>query len=394
MPRRLCAALCTLMLLLGMFAPMGSPARAAAKTLTVTFEAVTYQNRARALLKEINAYREKNGLSALEMLSDLEKASVQRAAELFVFFDHDRPDLTEYDAVTAPYTSLKKCEAVSECIAAGYTKAADVFDDWKKTASDALLDPDFTHVGIACVYIKDSASGYFWEMLLQQQPQGISAKRADASAKAGTSKKISVEIAKGMYARADQSHRRFELRVEDLTLKTKTTAQPTVALYDRYDVKIGKCDLSDLTYKSSDPSLFTVNQDGTVKKKKNGVGTLTVRSAGLEDATCKVTLGSPSDSVTAATIGDAAVELTVKEYTNHASLSAYLKGASGYVLYRSTSKTGSYTKVGEAATTQRWTYKLEYDELDRAYYYKVRAYKNSGGKRVYSHYSDPVRVKP
>lgn len=394
MSRRLCAVLCALTLLLGLFAPLGAPARAAAKTLTVSFEAVTYQNRARAVLKEINAYREKNGLSALVMLSDLEKASVQRAAELFVFFDHDRPDLTEYDTVTAPYTGLKKCQAVSECIAAGYSKATDVFDDWKKTASDALLDPDFTHVGIACVYMKDSASGYFWEMLLQQQPEGISAKRAASTVKAGTAKKISVEIAKGMYARADQSHRRFELRVEDLTLKTKTTAQPTVELYDRYNVKIGKCDLSDLTYKSSDSSLFTVNQDGTVKKKKNGVGTLTVRSAGLEDATCRVTLGSTNGNVTAATIGDAAVELTVKEYTGHASLSAYLKGASGYVLYRSTSKSGPYTKVDEAATTQRWTYKLEYDELDRAYYYKVRAYKNSGGKRVYSQYSDPVRVKP
>lgn len=391
MLRRLCAALCALMLL-GALVPVS--ASAAAKTLTVSFEAVTYPNRARALLKQINAYREEKGLPALVMLSDLEKASVQRAAELFVFFDHDRPDLTEYDTVTASYASLKKCEAVSEAIAAGYSKAEDVFADWKKNASDALLDPDFTHAGLACVYMKGSANEYYWELLLHQHPEKISARRADASAKAGTTQKISVEIAKGMYERADQSHRRFELRVEDLTLKTKTTARPTVALYDRYDVKIGKCDPSDLTYKSSNSSLFTVGADGTVKKKKNGVGTLTVRCAGLEDATCKVTLGSASDGVTASTIGDTEVELTVKEYASHASLSAYLKGASGYVLYRSTSKNGSYTKVGEAATTRRWTYKLEYEQLDRAYYYKVRAYKNSGGKRVYSQYSQPVRVKP
>ena len=32
----------------------------------------------------------------------------------------------------------------------------------------------------------------------------------------------------------------------------------------------------DLTFKSSSTSVFTVNQDGTVKKKKNGTGTLTV----------------------------------------------------------------------------------------------------------------------
>lgn len=390
MPRRLCAFLCAC--LFGLC--LAAPALAAAKMLTVSFEAVTYPNRARTLLKNINAYRRENGLAALVMLSDLEKASVQRAAELFVLFDHDRPDLTEYDSAAAPYASLKKCQAVSECIAAGYSKAEDVFADWKKNASSALLDADFTHAGLACVYVKGSANEYYWELLLQQQPADVSAKRADGSAKAGTVKKIRVEIAKGMYERADQSHRRFELRADDLTLKTKTTAQVSVSLYDRYGVKIGKCDPADLTYKSSDPSLFAVSREGVVTKKKNGAGTLTLRCAGLEDATCKVTLGNASAGVTAATIGEAEPELTAKAYTRHAALSVYLKGASGYVLYRSASKAGPYAKVEETATTQRWTYKLDYDGLDRAYYYKVRAYKNSGGKRVYSRYSEAVRIKP
>ena len=98
--------------------------------------------------------------------------------------------------------------------------------------------------------------------------------------------------------------------------------------------------------------------------------------------------------MTASTIKEAVPELTAKEYTRHVNLSVYLKGASGYVLYRSTSKTGSYTKVEEEATTKRWTIRLEDADLSRSYYYKVRAYKNSGGKRVYSEYSDPVRVAP
>ena len=148
-----------------------------------------------------------------------------------------------------------------------------------------------------------------------------------------------------------------------------------------------------------------MGQDGTIKKKKNGTGTLTVKSAGLEDATCTVTIGGSSSastssssnssaSVTASTIGDAVPELKAKEYTKHWNLSVYLKGASGYVLYRSTSKTGSYTKVDEQATTKTCTFKLEEADLNRTYYYKVRAYKNSNGKRVYSEYSDPVRVAP
>ena len=43
---------------------------------------------------------------------------------------------------------------------------------------------------------------------------------------------------------------------------------------------------------------------------------------------------SRSGTVTAATIGDATPELTLKEYSKHSVLSVYMKGASGYVLYQ------------------------------------------------------------
>ena len=133
-----------------------------------------------------------------------------------------------------------------------------------------------------------------------------------------------------------------------------------------------------------------------MKRKKNGTATLTVKADGLDAATCTVTIGSASanGTVTAATIGDVEPELALKEYAKHVTLSAYVKGASGYVLYRSASKTGTYTKVDEQATTQRWTQKIEKEDLTRTYYYKVRAYKNSNGKRVYSEYSDAVKVAP
>ena len=406
MMRRVKQLICLMMALVLCLASVPFAQAAAAKTLTVSFQVTTYQNRARSVLKEINQLRKEEGLPELVMLADLEKAAIQRAAELFVFFDHERPDLTDYDTVTSEYKSLQKVEAVSECIAAGLSKAEDVMVEWSDTALDVLLDGDFTHAGVACVYVKGSANEYYWAIILHQQPEGITAKKAESTAKAGTAKNVSVEIAKGMYERADNSHKRFELRVDDLNLKTKTSATPTVYLYDRYDVKIGKCELEDLTFKSSNTNVFTVLQDGTVKKKKAGSGTLTVKSAGLEDATCTVTIGSGSSSssssasssgsagVNAATIRDAVPELKAKEYTKHWNLSVYLKGSSGYVLYRSASKTGTYTKVAEEATTKTWTHKLEGDDLSRTYYYKVRAYKNSNGKRVYSEYSDPVRIVP
>jgi hypothetical protein len=103
---------------------------------------------------------------------------------------------------------------------------------------------------------------------------------------------------------------------------------------------------------------------------------------------------SNATAVTATTIKDREPELAVTEYSKYTKLSVYVKGASGYVLYRSTSKTGTYSKVDEQATTKRWDYKVMNEDLTKTYYYKVRAYKNSNGKRVYSEYSDPVKVAP
>lgn len=401
--RLLAAVLCLCLL------PIGSLA-ASSGSLRVSFTVTTYQSRARDLLRQLNAYRRQNGLPVVEMSADLENAAIQRAAELFVFFDHDRPDLTEYDTVLEGYAALKTGEAVAECIAAGYSKAAETMDDWAGSAAELLKDGDFTHAGIACVYVKGSYNEYYWAMILQRQPAAFKGKAAASNAKAGKAKTVSVEISSKMYARADESHKRFELRANDLTIKTATTARPTVYLYDRYDVKIGKCDLSTLSFKSSNTSVFTVTVDGSVKRKKAGSGTLTISAPGLTAISCAVATGSTSSAgstsstgsagsagnanstaVTAATIGDRRPELDVKAYKDHSNLSVYVRGASGYVLYRSATRSGTYSKAAEKASTSRWTYRLE--GQTKAYYYKVHAYKNSGGKRVYSEYSAPVRVE-
>lgn len=386
--------------------PFASAASKKSTNLTVSFTAQTYQNRAREVLKELNKIRKEEGLPELVMTGDLEKAAIQRAGELFVLFDHIRPDMSDYDTIIDEYDSLAPCEVSTECIAAGYSKAEETYLDWYTSSFDAITDPDFTHAGVGCVYMKDSENEYYWTLLLTGFPEDYNGKEAGKATKAGASKSLKVEIGKDMYTHADNSHKRFELRCADVNLKSKSTATLTVNLYDRYDVKIGKCENEDLKFKSSNTSLFTVSAEGEVKRKKSGSGTLTITAPGLEDLKVDVTCGSGGSSsgsssstsnavaVTATTIKEREPELTVTEYSSYTKLSVYVKGASGYVLYRSTSKTGTYSKVDEQATTKRWDVKIQNDDLTRTYYYKVRAYKNSNGKRVYSEYSDPVKVAP
>lgn len=386
--------------------PFASAASKKSTNLTVSFTAQTYQNRAREVLKELNKIRKEEGLPELIMTGDLEKAAIQRAGELFVLFDHIRPDMSDYDTIIDEYESLAPCEVSTECIAAGYSKAEETYLDWYTSSFDAITDPDFSHAGVGCVYMKGSENEYYWTLLLTGFPEDYNGKEAGKATKAGASKSLKVEIGKDMYTHADNSHKRFELRCADVNLKSKSTATLTVNLYDRYDVKIGKCENEDLKFKSSNTSLFTVSAEGEVKRKKSGSGTLTITAPGLEDLKVDVTCGSGGSSsgsssstsnavaVTATTIKEREPELTVTEYSSYTKLSVYVKGASGYVLYRSTSKTGTYSKVDEQATTKRWDVKIQDDDLTRTYYYKVRAYKNSNGKRVYSEYSDPVKVAP
>lgn len=61
-----------------------------------------------------------------------------------------------------------------------------------------------------------------------------------------------------------------------------------------------------------------------------------------------------------------------------------VNGAKGYVVYRATSKSGTYKKI---ATTSISFYKNSKLASGKTYYYKVRAYKKVNGKTKYSKYS-------
>ncbi|MEH7074528.1 S8 family serine peptidase [Neobacillus drentensis] len=64
-----------------------------------------------------------------------------------------------------------------------------------------------------------------------------------------------------------------------------------------------------------------------------------------------------------------------------------VSGASGYEVYRATSKSGSYTKVTTTSSSSYTNTKLT---KGKTYYYKVRAYRTVNGAKVYSSYSSVV----
>ena len=68
-----------------------------------------------------------------------------------------------------------------------------------------------------------------------------------------------------------------------------------------------------------------------------------------------------------------------------------VSGATGYVVYYSKEKNGTYTKVEAVKTT---SFSKKFSKNGEKYYYKVRAYKKTANGNVYSSYSTPVVVNP
>lgn len=81
--------------------------------------------------------------------------------------------------------------------------------------------------------------------------------------------------------------------------------------------------------------------------------------------------------------------LTAKKASNSSATLTWGKidGASGYEVYRSTSKTGTYSKQGTITNGSTLSYTNKNLSTGKTYYYKVRAYRTVDGKKVYGNYS-------
>ena len=69
-----------------------------------------------------------------------------------------------------------------------------------------------------------------------------------------------------------------------------------------------------------------------------------------------------------------------------------VSGASGYEIVRATKSNGKFKKVKTITKGSTVTYTNKKLIKKKKYYYKVRAYRKVGKKKVYSSYSSKVKV--
>lgn len=109
---------------------------------------------------------------------------------------------------------------------------------------------------------------------------------------------------------------------------------------------------------------------------------------GAADAQEQILTETPADMQAAVNIKTVTPVVTAKSYSyNKVKLTwEAVSGADGYEVYRKTSKNGKFTKLASVASSKE-SYINTGLTCGKTYWYKVRAYKGSGGKKTYSKYS-------
>ena len=132
----------------------------------------------------------------------------------------------------------------------------------------------------------------------------------------------------------------------------------------------------------------------TVKKLTTGTKyTFKVRAYGTVDG--KKTYSGYTKTVSAKPAPAAPQKVAVKNSAKKTAKLSWKKvaGADGYEVYRSNSAKGKYKKIATGKSGKSVSYTSKKLSKNKTYYYKVRAYKNVKGKKVYGSYSKVVKVK-
>lgn len=140
-----------------------------------------------------------------------------------------------------------------------------------------------------------------------------------------------------------------------------------------------------VTWSSSSTSVATVSSSGKVTAKGFGKATITAKTAKGTTAKCTIHVLPARASIT---------KITNPSYSQLKIEWKKVGNVSGYEVYRNTRSTGTFTKVKTVTSPTTLSFTNAGLESGTKYYYKVRAYKNVGTKKVYGTFSTVVSATP
>ncbi len=288
-----------------------------ATTINLPIEVTHWQSEARKQLAMINEFRTEDGvwywnsddttktypqnLGEVKYDYDLEKVAMRRAFETAVFWDHLRPNGTDFSAAYSElgYPSGISGENIS--MGYGYIKTAEhAMEGWKETNKTYsgqghrrnMLNPDYKAVGVACVIYNNR---YFWV----QEFSSKTSSQVETPADDSTS--VETVAIKPMYIDS------WQHSVENYTVDAESTIDISDAITLKFRTAVFKDynNMDDSTsygwgyrpvsyeynYTSTDTSIATVDSNGVVTGVSAGTVPITVTSKdGVYTGTVNVTV--------------------------------------------------------------------------------------------------------
>lgn len=148
-------------------------------------------------------------------------------------------------------------------------------------------------------------------------------------------------------------------------------------------------DNQNVTWTSSNDQVARVTEKGLVMAVNDGTADITVTTEdGQKTASCKVTVKG--------TKPDQTVITKTQTWGYNAAKVSWDKvyGADGYRIYRASSKNGTLQYVTQISKGSTTSYVNSGLTTGKTYYYKIRAYKNVNGSKVFGTMSEAKSAKP
>lgn len=314
--------------------------------------------------------------------ADLEWIAQTRAAEATVSEGHTRPN--GEICFTAIHNGV---DSWAENLAWNYSGMMDGIEQWYEEKADwvnntggvtghytSMINPEYAYIGLGCFRLKEGgwyavAAEFSFEQGLAEDKIGVTGSYSQQM-EVPTSA-ISVSLTKNVSLNVGSKKK--------LTLTVTAKGESAWG-----GSKQSKCSLvnNTTTWLSSDNSILSVDETGTVTAKKTGTATITATTSNGLKATTKVKVLKVAKAKTPKLVNLKGKKLKITY--------AATSGAKGYqIQYATNSK---FTKAKSKTLKNRsYTIKLK---KGKKYYVRVRAYKlDSSKQKVYGEWSKVKSIK-
>ena len=227
----------------------------------VTVEGTYNYDLAKEVVDLVNQEREALGLNALEFDMELTEAAMERAGETSIYWAHKRPNTTDCFSINSKIDG--------ENIGTGTSSATRIMERWMKSVGHKaqIVKEGYNSIGVG-VFQKNGVTYWVQEFSKDDVEQEV-----NLSGKKDVTQTVQVANGWGMFDLTISGLNENNIIMVDETLsptgvKIKNEADNLTYYTNIY--------LSDLTWKSSDEDIFTVDNEGKIVGKSAGTAKLIV----------------------------------------------------------------------------------------------------------------------